>query len=150
MNLNQDDNILSLKNESSSAKIWRKLPSIEVRLGQSDYWVILFICTLSLFASKLFFGVFLYCLCNVRLHFKNQHKSFEKAPADFEQIISHIHANRLRSLAEAIESNPQILYCDYKKKSLLVWCKHYNNRNATSIIFQMTQKYPKEILSSAA
>lgn len=70
----------------------------------------------------------------------------KEKPDKLEQLILFIHMNHLQSLAEAIESNPELLYCDYKKKSLPYWCKHYNNTKALIVVTQMTQKYPKEEL----
>lgn len=131
-------------------KVWNKRISkvalpIEMQLVANDYWALLFICCVSLFAHKIFFGVFIYMVFKIKkIHKRSDLREIYEPPKELEQLILFIHMNHLQSLTEAIESNPQLLYCDYKKKSLIHWCRHYNNTKAILVINQMTQKYPRD------
>lgn len=120
---------------------------ITVSLDTHDYWGLLFIGCISLFQPKLFFLAIIYMA--LKTNRRVAERELKEQPSEVEQLILFIHMNHLQSLTEAIESNPQLLYCDYKKKSLLHWCKHYNNTKALMVITQMTQKYPKEQLLAA-
>jgi hypothetical protein len=139
---------------SKSLALYKRLSKItlpiEIRLVANDFWVMLFICCISLFVHKLFFSVFIYLIFKIRkVDKKADLREIYEPPKEVEQLILFIHMNHLQSLTEAIESNPQLLYCDYKKKSLVHWCKHYNNTKAILVIHQMSQKYPKEALRAA-
>jgi hypothetical protein len=141
--------------KSIQSKLWNKhlsnyFSQIEMRLVANDYWCLLFICCISLYIHKLFFGVFVYMAFKVtKIDKRADLRAIYEPPKEIDQIILFIHMNHLQSLSDAIESNPQLLYCDYKKKSLIHWCKHYNNTNAIVMINQMTQKYPKETFLAA-
>ncbi|MBC7427897.1 MAG: hypothetical protein H7336_04740 [Bacteriovorax sp.] len=122
----------------------------EMRLIANDYWALLFICCISLFVHKLFFCVFIYMAFKIKKVDKRADlREIYEQPKEIDRLILFIHMNHLQSLTEAIESNPQLLYCDYKKKSLTHWCKHYNNTKAILVINQMIQKYPKEAFQAA-
>ncbi len=63
---------------------------------------------------------------------------------DIEQIVLFIQTNRLQSLTEAIEANPELLHLEHKRRSLLFWCSHYNNPKAQMLVVHLTKKYPRE------
>lgn len=126
----------------------RKPFPFECSLGARDYWCLLLIGCISLFISKLAWIIPAYLL------FKTTTKKIQFAyqsaiPKEVEQVVHFIQSNHLQSLTEAIESNPDLLYCDYKKQSLLSWCKYYNNTKALMVVIQMSKKYPRRELIAA-
>jgi hypothetical protein len=137
-----------VKNSWRQAVFSRSFP-LESRLGKNDFWVMLFICCLSLFAHKLFWFIPAYILYKTRIRMVVK-KEMPIAPPEIEQIVSFIQMNRLQSLTEAIESNPLLLHCEFKKKDLLSWCKFYNNTKALMVVIHMTKKYPLEKMPQAA
>jgi hypothetical protein len=137
----------ALKSRAISRFIFSNLLPFEVCLISNDYWVILFICCLALFEPRLIIGVGIYMLFKTSRRVVSLEKKYR--PSDLEQLVLFIHMNHLQSFTLALESNPNLLYCDYKKKSLLHWCKFYNNTKALGVVIQMTQKYPKEELLAA-
>ena len=126
-----------------------KIPSVPLKLSLDthDYWGLLFIGCLSLFIPLLSIVAVVYLL--FKINRRTVVQELKEQPQEIEQLILFIHMNHLQSLTEAIESNPQLLYMDYKKKSLWHWCNHYNNTKALMVITQMTQKYPKTELVAA-
>ncbi len=143
---------LGLAKHSKRPRVWGEyfyslFSPINVALDTQDYWGLLFICCISLFQPKLLFLIVIYMAFKTNRRVAQE--ELNEQPKEVEQLILFIHMNHLQSLTEAIESNPQLLYCDYKKKSLLHWCKHYNNTKALMVIIQMTQKYPKKELLAA-
>ncbi len=124
------------------------LSSLEFKFIQTDYWALLFIGCLSLYIP------FLWASLPVYVIFKTKRKAELPIPIQapscpVSEIVLFIQRNHLRSLSSAIDSNPDILYCEYKNQDLLTWCKYYNNSKAQSVIIQMTKKYPKTQLLSA-
>ena len=77
-------------------------------------------------------------------------KELPVAPDEIEEIVAFIQKNHLQSLTEAIESNPILLHCEFKKRDLLSWCKFYNNTKALMVVIHMTKKYPREKMPQAA
>lgn len=121
---------------------------LEVSLIANDYWAMLFILCISLFYTKLIILIPIYIL--FKTHKRIKKEEAELAPKELEQLVLYIQMNHLQSLTEAIESNPILLHGYYKKKTLLSWCKAYNNTKALMVVIQMTKKYPKEKALSAA
>jgi hypothetical protein len=115
-----------------------------IGLGPNDFWAIMFIGCLSLFVPKLAFIIPIYVLFNTTKRRSHGIAKRIQAPKEMEQIVLFIQSNKLESLTEAIESNPTILHCDYKKQTLLSWCKFYNNTKALMVVLQMIKKYPPE------
>lgn len=115
-----------------------------IGLGPSDFWILMFIGCLSLFVTKLAFiiPVFLLFKTTRRRSLGKAHRI--QAPKEMEQIVLFIQRNHLESLTKAIELNPTILHCDYKKQTLLSWCKFYNNTKALMVVLEMIKKYPPE------
>lgn len=64
------------------------------------------------------------------------------------EVVNSVQMNQLQKLSEAIEANPDILYCDYQRRSLIAWCRYYKNTNAQELIIQMMKKYPKEMIAA--
>lgn len=60
-------------------------------------------------------------------------------------VIQSVVKNNLQELEMAIESNPEILYCDYRRKSLETWCRYYKNKGAQEVIAQLKIKYPRKL-----
>lgn len=137
----------ALKLRAIGIYIFSTLLPFQVCLISNDYWAILFICCLALFEPRLIIGVGIYMLFKTSRHVVIPEK--KDRPIELAQLVFFIHMNHLQSFSEALESNPNLLYCDYKKKSLLHWCKFYNNTKALGVVIQMTQKYPKEELLAA-
>jgi len=115
-----------------------------IRLGPIDFWVFIFIGCLSLFMTKLIFAIPIYLLFKI-----NKRVSIGKIDnplplKEMEQIVLFIKSNKLENLTNAIEQNPTILHCDYKKQNLLSWCKFYNNTKALMVVLQLIKKYPSQ------
>ena len=119
-----------------------------VGLGVNDYWAILFIGCISLFAPKILWVLPIYFL--LKTHKRLIIKSHLKSRPELGQIVTFIKMNHLQSLSEALESNPSLIYCEYKKKSLMSWCEHYNNASAQKIISQISSKNTSEKRQMAA
>lgn len=120
----------------------------EVSLIAQDYWGMLLVTCIGLFIPKLIFIIPVYIL--LKTHKRVKKEETEAHPRELEQLVLFIQMNHLQSLTEAIESNPVLLYGMYKKKTLLCWCKAYNNTKALMVVIQMTKKYPKEKALMAA
>lgn len=116
----------------------------EIHLFSNDYWTLLFMGCLSLFAPVLWVCVPFY-LC-LRIKKKSPFVAAVikvRRQCPFSDAVLYIQRNHINSLSEAIESNPELLYGEYKNQNLLMWCKHYNNFKAQSVVIQMTKKYPR-------
>ncbi len=123
---------------------------LTIDLRTLDIWVIIFIGCLSLFMTKLAFLIPIYLIFKIRRRTPFVKKYKFKSPKEMEEIIYLIKANKLENLSEAIELNPVILHCDYKKQTLLSWCKFYNNTSALMLVLQLIKKYPPEKVLSMA
>ena len=121
-----------------------------IGLGPKDFWVIIFIACLSLFITKLIFTIPVYLLFKISIRPPPAKTYNFKTPKEMEEIILLIKSNKLENLTVAIEQNPVILHCDYKKQTLLSWCKFYNNTSALMLVLQLIKKYPPEKVLSMA
>lgn len=110
-------------------------------LETKDYWVILFLACLALYAPILWAA----CGAFVCYKARNQFRQIQIAQIEDAQnrVVLSVQLNQLQKLSEEIEANPEILYCDYQRRSLIAWCRHYKNAGAQELIIQMMQKYPK-------
>ena len=148
---------MSYKNEDSNKKLEVRVNRsssfffpFAIGLGPKDFWVIIFISCLSLFITKLIFTIPVYLLFKITRRARPS-KSYQfKTPKEMEEIVLLIKSNKLENLTEAIELNPIILHCDYKKQTLLSWCKFYNNTSALMLVLQLIKKYPPEKVLSMA
>lgn len=121
-----------------------------IGLGPNDFWIMIFIGCLSLFMTKLVFLIPLYLLLKTTKRASIAKTYKFQAPKEMEQIVLFIQSNKLQSLTAAIELNPSILHCNYKKQTLLSWCKFYNNTKALMVVLQLIKKYPPEKAISMA
>ena len=121
-----------------------------IGLGPMDFWVMTFIGCISLFITKLAFLIRIYLLFKTTRRVSVAEISKVLPPQEMETIVLFIKSNKLQNLAEAIELNPTILHCDYKKQTLLSWCKFYNNTKALMVVLQLIKKYPPEKAMSMA
>lgn len=121
-----------------------------IGLGPGDFWVLMFMGCISLFIPKLGLAIPVYLLFKTSKRSSLPKSRSIQAPKEMEQIVLFIQSNKLESLTEAIESNPNILHCNYKKQTLLSWCKFYNNTKALMVVLQMIKKYPPEKAMSMA
>jgi hypothetical protein len=115
-----------------------------IALGPIDFWAIMFIGCLTLFVPKLVWSIPIYILFKSTKRRSLGKTKKTQPPKEMEQIVLLIQSNKLDSLTKAIESNPKILHCDYKKQTLLSWCKFYNNTKALMVVLKMIKKYPPE------
>lgn len=115
-------------------------------LATKDYWTLLFISCLALYAPILWtaFGIY---LC-YKTHAQFQHNTLTEKEHVQNVIIQSVQMNRLEELSQAIESNPDILYCDYQRRSLVAWCRYYKNTKAQELIMHLMKKYPKESVAA--
>ena len=127
----------------SAKKHWRTtltsfVLSLRCTLSPQEYWGILFFSCFCLFLPKLWFvvaGFLIYKIERVEMKLR-------PIPLELPNIVLHIQMNHIQSLTDAIESNPEILYAQYKKQSLLAWCQYYKNPNAQILITQLMEKHP--------
>jgi hypothetical protein len=107
-----------------------------------DVWTILFISCLALYVPLLWCALALYLCVKGCFQFKKIVIS-EKENIQNE-IVHCVELNHLENLMLAIDANPEILYCDYQRRSLIAWCRYYKNTRAQELIIQMMKKYPPE------
>jgi hypothetical protein len=117
-------------------------------MGVNDYWALLFICCFSLFLPKLLWAIPLYIA--LKTNKRMVLKKTKKPSPELAQIVSYIKMNHLQSLTEALESNPSLILCEYKNKSLHSWCEFYNNPKAGTVISQISNKNSAEKKPMAA
>lgn len=127
----------------SRLKTWKaalatKSFPFEFSLGANDYWAMLFVCCISLFAPKLFWLIPLYL--GSKMSKKIIVKKSRTQQSELALAITFIETNQLESLCEAIESNPTLLQCEYKHKTLLSWCEFYHNTNAFMVVDKIRKK----------
>jgi hypothetical protein len=115
-------------------------------LASKDYWTLLFISCLALYAPMLWAAFVIYLCFKTHYQFK-QNNITEKENVQCDVVMS-VQMNHLQKLSEAIDANPDILYCDYQRRSLIAWCRYYKNTKAQELIIQMMEKYPKEALAA--
>jgi len=115
-------------------------------LTSSDFWTILFISCLALYAPAL------WSLLLIFLGFKMRTQIYKDNISDIENaqcsIVLSVQMNRLEDLTKLIEENPSVLYCDYQRRSLVAWCRYYKNTKAQELVIRMMKKYP--LVQSAA
>lgn len=110
-------------------------------LAAKDYWAILFISCLALYAPALWIATALFLCYKTHYQFRVNHiAQIESAQS---VVIHSLELNQLQKLSEIIEANPEILYFDYQRRSLIAWCRYYKNTRAQELIIQMMKKYPK-------
>ncbi len=126
-----------------------KLIKFELQLLTPDYWILLFLGCLSLFLSIMWISLPFYLALKVRKRSDTQPALNPMTKCPLSEVVLYIQRNHLKSLSQAIESNPDLLYKEYKNQNLLMWCKHYNNSKAQSVVLQLSKKYPKTQLISA-
>ena len=115
-------------------------------LATKDYWTVLFISCLALYAPMLWAGLIVFLCFKIRNQFE-QNNITEKENVQCD-IVKSVQLNQLEKLSEVIDANPVILYCDYQRRSLIAWCRYYKNTKAQELIIQMMSKYPKEKLAA--
>ena len=121
--------------------LYKHIEEWEIKLNSRDYWALLFIGCLSLFLSYLWISLPFYL--GFKLNKKTHASVHNAGNSSLPEVLVLIQRNHLQSLSVAIESNPHLLYSEYKNQTLLMWCKHYNNSKAQALIIQLLRKYPK-------
>ncbi|MDD4974669.1 MAG: hypothetical protein PHY93_09990 [Bacteriovorax sp.] len=115
-------------------------------LATKDYWTLLFISCLALYAPILWAAFVIYLCLKTHIQFKrNIITEKENVQCD---VVNSLQMNQLQKLSEAIDANPDILYCDYQRRSLIAWCRYYKNTRAQELIIQLMKKYPKQALAA--
>lgn len=115
-------------------------------LATKDYWTILFLACLALYAPILWAACGLFLCYKTHLQFRFKHRvAIENVQ---NTIVKCVELNQLQKLSEAIETNPDILYCDFQRRSLIAWCRYYKNTSAQELIIQLMKKYPKEKIAA--
>ena len=115
-------------------------------LATKDYWTLLFISCLALYAPILWAAFVIY-LC-FKTHDQFKKKSITEKENVQCDVVNSVQMNQLQKLSEAIDANPDVLYCDYQRRSLIAWCRYYKNTRAQELIIQMMKKYPKEAIAA--
>ena len=115
-------------------------------LATKDYWTLLFISCLALYAPILWAAFAIYLFIKTLNQFQINNL-IEKENVQ-SNIVESVQANQLQKIIETIDANPDILYCDYQRRSLIAWCRYYKNTEAQELIIQMMKKYPKELLAA--
>jgi hypothetical protein len=119
--------------------------SLRCQLSIAEYWGLLFFACISLFVPKLWFAIFGYILFKT----SRVEMRLNPLPVELPNIVLHIQMNHIDSLTKAIESNPELLYLQYKRQSLLAWCQYYKNPRAQSVIIQLMAKHPQSLSVAA-
>lgn len=111
-------------------------------LATKDYWRLLFISCIALYAPILWtaFGIYL----AFKLYSQFRETNVSEIENSQNKIISSLQMNRLEEFAQAIDANPDVLYCDYHQRSLMAWCQYYKNTKAQNVVEKMMKKYPKK------
>ncbi|GEM_PF-752082 len=115
-------------------------------LATKDYWTMLFISCLALYSPILWTGLGLFLAYKLIKCIQESAVSQRQIVQDV--IIQSVLKNNLLELELAIESNPDILYCEYQRKSLEAWCRYYKNTKAQELIMQLKQKHPRKSLAA--
>ena len=116
-------------------------------LATKDYWALIFISCLALYAPILWMAFAFFLAIKAVLGFRES--SIAQRESVQNSIVQSVQMNRLDDLSKAIEENPEILYCDYQRRSLTAWCRYYKNTKALELITEMMKKYPKEEVVAA-
>lgn len=115
-------------------------------LATKDYWTMLFISCLALFAPVLWTALGLYIAWKIVFSIHDSRISRTQIVQDV--VIQSVQKNNLVELELAIESNPDVLYFEYQRKSLEAWCRYYKNTGAQELIVKLKEKYPKKPLAA--
>lgn len=83
-----------------------------------------------------------------KTHGQFRQKYFEQIENVQCEVVRSVQLNHLQNLSDAIEANPEILYCEYQRRSLIAWCRYYKNTRAQELIMRMMIKYPKEAMAA--
>lgn len=59
---------------------------------------------------------------------------------DFKNLLTDLRQGQLQSFKEKLEERPEYLKSQYKGKTLLHWCKKYQNLKANKIIIDLMRK----------
>lgn len=59
---------------------------------------------------------------------------------DFKNLLTDLRQGQLQSFKEKLEERPEYLKSQYKGKTLLHWCKKYQNLKANKIIIDQMKK----------
>ncbi|MFA6237178.1 MAG: hypothetical protein WC635_07620 [Bacteriovorax sp.] len=115
-------------------------------LATKDYWTILFIACLALYAPILWTACALFLCYKTHTQFRQSHlTAIENIQG---AIVQFMQSNQLQKLSEIIDANPEVLYCDYQRRSLIAWCRYYKNTHAQELIIQLMKKYPKDAIAA--
>ncbi|MDO9182658.1 MAG: hypothetical protein Q7U04_09630 [Bacteriovorax sp.] len=115
-------------------------------LGARDCWTILFISCLALYAPICWASLVMFLCYKVYSQFL-QNNIMAKEIVQCDVVLS-VELNKLQKLSDAIDANPDVLYCDYQRRSLIAWCRYYKNTQAQELIITMMKKYPKEAIAA--
>ena len=115
-------------------------------LATKDYWTMLFISCIALYSPVLWTALGLFLAYKILKCV--QESSISQRQIVQNVIIQSVVKNDLLELEMAIESNPEILYCEYQRKSLEAWCRYYKNTKAQELIVQLKQKHPRATLAA--
>lgn len=105
-----------------------------------DFWSLLFLSCLALYVPVLWVACALF-VC-YKIFSQVQQNNIEEQESIQCIVVQSVEFNRLQVLSDAIEANPDILYCVYQRRSLVAWCRYYKNTRALELILQMMEKYP--------
>lgn len=115
-------------------------------LATKDYWTMLFISCIALFAPVLWTALGLYIAWKIVFSIHDSRISRKQIVQDV--VIQSVLKNNLVELELAIESNPEVLYLEYQRKSLEAWCRYYKNTSAQELITKLKIKYPRKPLAA--
>ena len=111
-----------------------------------DYWTLLFISCVALYAPILWSAFVLFLIYKIIVHF-NQNNIDEQHSAQNE-VIEALIKNNLIELSEKIDQNPDVLYKNYQRRSLVNWCRYYKNTKAQELVIQKMNKYPEQSIAA--
>jgi hypothetical protein len=118
------------------------LAPFETAIAEKDTMGAIIIVTLTIFFPPLIILIPIYSFLNANQRITKQNDL--NRPYEIVNIIHFIQQNHMQSLKEALERDLGLTQMLYKNKSMLFWCKHYNNLKAHSIVLDYTKKYVSE------
>ena len=81
----------------------------------------------------------LVALVMFRIYQSNENEFNEAKGWDGNELAYFIRIKHHLSLKERLKNDPHLAYSTYQKRSLLYWCKHYNNLEAHKILLEHLQ-----------
>ncbi len=91
------------------------------------------------FAPSLILVILIYAVYATNSQLISEEKI--KCREEIQKAVLCIQMNHLHTLEDLLKTNPVLLKMDYKKRSLIYWCRYYRNTKALTLVAHL-QKNP--------